>query len=141
MPYKTNWYIEGEVIEAEIWGEQTVEELQQSNHELIQYLKQADNRLIHILMQDTKLEKIPLNMVELQNVLTYAKHPNLGWVVICGDKEQNIKDKAQEFILQLLARVTRANYLRVKTFDDAINHLKSVDPTINWDAVQSNSNR
>jgi hypothetical protein len=31
-----------------------------------------------------------------------------------------------------LAKLTRARYVRVKTFEEAIVHLKAVDATIDW---------
>lgn len=137
MPYKHEWLIEGQVIFAEIWGEQTMDELVESNEALLRFLNQADNRLIHIMLTDVQLKSIPTSLVQLQKVLTYTKHPNMGWAVLFGEKEQGIKESAQDFIIVMLAKLTRARYIRFKTFNEAIDHLKRVDQSIDWDAVNT----
>ena len=135
MPYKTEWYIEGQVVYAEIWGVQALEELHRSNSEMLRYLNSVDGRLVHVIMNDEKLVKVPVSLMQMQKVLTYAKHPQLGWVTMFGDKEKSVKMAAEDIIMSLLARITRAHYIRFKTFDEAVRHLKSVDETIRWEAV------
>ena len=135
MAYQVGWYIEGQVIYLEIWGEQTVEELVEANTTMIEKLDSVDKRLIHILINDEKLEKIPVSLTKLQTILTYSKHSNLGWAVLYGNKQSLMKN-VQDFLMAMLAKIARARYIRVKTFDEAIDHLRKVDQTLDWDAVK-----
>jgi hypothetical protein len=137
MPYKTDWYIHKQVIYCEVWGEQTLEELRESNQIILNHLDQSDGRLIHIIVRDNKLEKIPVSIMQLQKVLTYSKHPQLGWVAMIGEKEKTVTENAQDFVILMLAKLTRARYIRLKTLRDALVHLQKVDTTVNWNGISS----
>lgn len=135
MPYQFQPYIEKQILSGHVWGEQTVEELVQSNTEIVQHLDAVNGRLVHIIINDAKLEKIPLSISAVRDALTFTKHQNLGWVVMIGDRDKALKDNAQDFLLMLLAKITRARYIRLKTLEEAITHLRRVDQSINWDAA------
>lgn len=137
MPFKYHWYIEGQIIYAELWGDQTLEELHTSNNEMIANLEQSNGRFIHVIINDAKLLSIPLSLPKIQKVLTYTKHPNLGWAVMIGEKEKGLKDSVQDFMIIMIAKLARARYIRLKTFEDALSHLHKVDQTIEWDTVDS----
>ncbi len=136
MPYKYNWYIKGHIVSAEVWGDQTLEELEASNADLIQLIEEYDNPKVHVIFNDEKLNSIPVSLLKMRQTLTYGTHPKLGWVVMTGDKENTIAD----FLMVMLAKLIRARYIRVKSFDAALNYLRRVDSTINWGAVTQDNN-
>lgn len=136
MPHNIQWYIQGQVLCGELWGEQTLEELVESNAKITECLDSADGRLIHVILDDSKLEVLPVSIFQVQKVLTYAKHPNLGWVTMVGVKENSVKGSAGDFLITLLAKITRARYHRLKTFNEAVEFLKSADSTIDWNAAE-----
>ncbi len=140
MPYSIEWYIEGQVLYGAIWGVQTLDELKQSNALMVGYLDSSDGRLIHMIMSDQNLEKLPVSLAQTQNILTYTKHPNLGWAIMVGDKEKGLKGAAEDFLITFLAKLARARFIRFKTVDEALQHLREVDATINWDAVVPEAN-
>lgn len=131
MPNKDNWYIKGHVVSAKIWGEQTLKELIESNTAMINYLEDTSRPKVHAIINDEHLVSIPLGMFEMRKSLTYLDHPKLGWVVMLGDK----KNLVNNLLSSILAKITRTRYIRVRTFDEALQHLRNVDPTIDWDAV------
>jgi len=138
MPYKHNWYIEGHIVSAEVWGDQTLDEMDQSNADLLEFIEEFDHPTVHVIINDDRLNSIPVSLINLRETLTYSTHPKLGWVVMTGVPKNSIVD----FLVGMLAKLVRARYIRVQSFDEALNYLHKVDPTINWDAVsQDNSGK
>ena len=135
MPFSYEWYIEGQVVYLKVWGDQTIDELYQSNETMLQFLEAmpADRHFIHLIVFDEQLGTAPTNIRQINKILTYGRHPNLGWVVMTGDKPKSITD----FVVTMLAKITRARFIRYVTIEEAIDHLKSVDPSINWDNTQT----
>jgi len=131
MPYKHSWYIKGQIVSATIWGEQTLEELVESNEEMIKKLEESDRPKVHAIINDENLISLPVNLLEFRKTMTYGVHPKLGWVVMVG----NGKNLATDILMVMLAKILRARYIRVRLFEEALAHLKKVDPTIDWDAV------
>ena len=138
VPYQFDWYIEKQVVYGEIWGTQTFEELKQSNADIIEYFDSVENRLVHLLICDQNLEQIPHNLLQMQKTLTYGKHPNLGWVIMIGNRDKSLKDSAPEFLMTLLAKLGQVRFKRVPSLEDALAHLQEVDQTLDWDAVNEN---
>lgn len=133
MPFKHQWYIEGEVIYSEVWGDQTLEELMDSNATITQYLdKPTDKKRVHIIMNDAKLQSIPVSLTKIRKALSYAKHPKLGCVIMIGEKEQAMRDVMLDSLLTILAKLSRACYIRLKTLDEATQHLQLIDDAIHW---------
>lgn len=132
MPYDFDWYIEGRVVSGNLWGVQTLDELVESNEKINGLLDDSTGVLTHLLINDEQLDEIPTNLLAVRKTLTYANHPKLGWVVMIGTKKRGVKD----YLIELLAKIARARYCRFPTFEDAVEHLKKVDQSINWnDAV------
>ncbi len=135
MPYQHQWLIDGQVLYARLWGKQTLEELAMSNAEIVALLDAADGRLIHMLIDDSKLGELPASLFQIRKTLTYATHKNLGWAIVFGVKEYTLTSAVTDYIIAMLAKLTRARYIRVKTFSEAIDHLKSMDTSVQWDRV------
>jgi len=136
MPYKQSWYIKGHIVSASIWGDQTLDELEASNADLLDLLEEFDHPTVHVIIDDENLNSIPVSLLKMRQTLTYGSHPKLGWVVMTGTK----KNTVSEFLMGMLAKLFRARYIRVKTFDDALKYLRKVDPSINWGAIFHDTN-
>lgn len=137
MPYQHSWLIEKKVLASKLWGEQTIEELVASNAEINAFLDEADDRLVHMVINDGELTSIPSSLFQTRKTLTYTNHKNLGWVVIFGVKERSLSASVKDYMILTLAKLARARFVRVKTFEEAIDHLKAVDATIDWTAMNS----
>ena len=100
------------------------------NTEMLGFLGQRppDRHFIHLILNDENLESAPNNIALVGRTLTYTRHPHLGWTMTIGDRPQKMTD----FIVTMIAKITRARYIRVKTFDEAVEHLKQVDQSIDW---------
>jgi|GEM_PF-1693821 len=137
MPFEHKWLIEDQVVYSRLWGDQTLKELEDSNTQILSFLEQSDRSVVHVIVNDKELKALPMSLIQTQKILTYTKHPKLGWAILVGDKEAGIKDSVKDFMITMVAKISRARYLRVKTFDEAVAHLNAVDTTINWDQVKS----
>jgi hypothetical protein len=135
MPYQYDWFIDGQVLYTTLWGKQTLEELVVSNAEISALLDAAEGGLIHMLIDDSQLGELPASLFQIRKTLTYATHKNLGWAIVFGVKERTLTSAVTDYLIATLAKLTRARYIRVKTFSEAIDHLKSVDASVQWDNV------
>ena len=134
MPYKYDWYVEGQVLHIEVWGDQTLEELKEANEVMVQQLDSGTGRFVHLVINDENLKSIPISLTELRKTFKYSRHPKLGWVVMVGSQNRDFTG----YIVVMLAKLARARYIRFDTFDEVKEHLKKVDHTINWDIENTN---
>lgn len=135
MPYQHQWLIDGQVLYGRIWGQQTLDELTMSNADVVALLDSAEDRLIHMLIDDSKLGELPASLFQIRKTLTYANHKNLGWAITFGVKEYTLTSAVTDYVIAMLAKLTRARYLRVKTFSEAVDHLKRMDTSVDWDKI------
>jgi hypothetical protein len=126
MPYDHGWYIEGRIIAAQVWGDQDIDEITRSSQELMAKLD-AGTPLVHLLMDDSRLGKVPVNLGQLGNALAFARHQNLGWVIMIGEGSRVTK-----FVVEMLGKIFRINIRRVARFEDAIRFLKERDISVPW---------
>lgn len=132
MPYEHQWLIENQVIYARLWGKQTIEELLKSNDDITQLLDSAGNRLVHMIINDEDLKEAPTNIVEVRKALTYATHPNLCWIIMIGKQENTVWTTLKEFVITMLTKIARGRYVRFTRIEEAFEHLRNMDSTIDW---------
>ena len=128
MSFEIGWYVDGQVIKGELWGSHSLDDLVAANKILTDLLDGGSKASTHIVLSDEKIENMPTSLLAIRQALTYTIHANLGWLVMVGGGQKGVKD----FMIQFLADVNKARFHRASTFDDAFNHLKTVDESINW---------
>lgn len=129
MPYQHEWYVVGRVILARVWGDQDIDEITRSSSELVSKLD-AGTPLVHILLDDSQLGKAPINLGQLGNALSFARHKALGWIVLVGEGS-----RVTNFVVEMLGKIARVNVRREATFEQAVDFLKGRDITIDWQAA------
>lgn len=83
MPYTIEWYIPQRVLRGAVWGTQTLEELTESNQKMMSLLDEG-TPLVHFILDDSRLERTPVNLKQLQNTLAFGRHRSLGWILLVG---------------------------------------------------------
>jgi hypothetical protein len=128
MPYHYEWLCPKRVIFCYVSGVQTKEEVERSFAELKSRLD-AGEAPTHYIVDLRDNEKVPTTDVrELQAMATFLTHPNLGWIVAVGRSNPTIN-----FVLALLAKLTRIRYRTVDVPQEAVAFLSIIDPTLDLD--------
>lgn len=126
MSYTHDWYVPQRVIYARVWGDQDIDEIARSSAGLSAMLNEG-KPLIHILMDDSKIGNVPVNLGQLRNTMTFARNPSLGWVVLIGDAS-----RVSKFIVEMLGKIFRIPVYRAQTLEEAVSFLRSRDITVPW---------
>jgi hypothetical protein len=129
MPYQHKWYVEKRVIYSIVWGDQDIDELTRSSAEVQSMLDQG-TPLVHMLMDDSKLGKVPVNLGQLVKAIS-GRHPSLGWAIMIGEGS-----RIPNFLMEMLTRIFRSNVRREPTLEKAVEFLKERDITIPWQDAQ-----
>lgn len=131
MAYQIDWLVQDRVIYAKVWAEQTLEEIQESNEAVLQYLN-AGTPLIHIILDDSGLEKTPVNLAQLKGATQFLRHESLGWGITIGKTSGTTK-----FLTGMLASLFGIRYRRCETLEEALEFLQQRDTTVNWTDVDT----
>jgi hypothetical protein len=125
MPYEHRWYVERRIIYSKVWGDQDIDELTRSSSE-VQSMMEQGIPLVHMLMDDSQLGKVPVNLSQLMKAIS-GRHANLGWVIMIGQGS-----RIPNFLMDMLTKIFRSNVRREPTLEKAVEFLKGTDITIPW---------
>ena len=113
MPYEVAWRQPGKLAFVRVYGDFTIEELEQSVHELVSHLDQGEPP-IYILADATELEAYPLNIAHLNKaVRPLMQHPALHWIAAV------IQSPTTNFFANTVAQLTAAKLASFKTLEQA----------------------
>jgi hypothetical protein len=132
MPYAHHWYVPKRVILAKVWGNQDIDEITRSSNEMLTKLDEGIP-LVHILMDDSKLGSVPINLGQLGKAISFARHKSLGWVILIGEG-----NRVTKFLLEMLGKISRINVRREPTMEKALTFLQGRDITIPWNEADKN---
>jgi hypothetical protein len=128
MAYYYEWVIPKRVIFCYVSGTQTIEEVQRSIAELKRLLDQGEFPT-HYIADLRHNDKLPTtNIRQLQELLNFVSHPNLGWTVVIG--RNNLM---MTYLLSIIAKLTRVRYRAVDTPQEAVAFLLNLDDTLTSD--------
>ena len=119
------WLIDHKVIIAMPEGKPPVEELQLASETLQVFMDESDAPLVHILIDESKLEAMTISLKILSDVFSFLKHPRLGWVIMYGSD-----DRMKKFISSMLTGMTKVRHRRFDTFEDSLDFLMTMDSTL-----------
>jgi hypothetical protein len=125
MAYEVSWYIEGRVIFSRFSGDVTIDDLDQVNKLVIEFLDSSASNAVHHLSDATGIDSHPNNAFALQNSQSYLKHSRLGWVVVYG-----VKNKTLNFLSALVTQVLKVRVRMLASHDEAVTFLQQVDKTL-----------
>ncbi len=119
------WLIPEHVIHGRPTGRYTVDDLKQGSQEITRLLNASDKPLVHLLIDESKLENMPISLSVLTEAFSFMGHKRLGWMVIYGTDE-----RVKKFISTMVANVTRVRHRRFATYLEALEFLAMMDSTL-----------
>jgi len=125
MDYKMNWLKEGRVIHLRIDGEVTIEDLTVFNTEIRKMLDQGTGK-VHVISDMEEVGKVPTNMLKIREVITYFKHPNLGWHILINHKNNPLSS----FLVTVATQAAGLQVRQVSSFEDAVSTISRIDQTL-----------
>lgn len=127
MPHKMSWLIEKRVLQIEYDGLVDKAEVQFINAELDRYLNEGIHP-VHILSDNTKMEKVELTVSLARESFTAMKRPGWGWVIVIG-MPRLVRFFAEVFATQFGVKIKIA-----LDADEAMQILKKQDLSLAEDA-------
>lgn len=128
MAYHFEWLLPKRVIFCYVSGTQTMEEARHSARELMARLD-AGEAPTHYIADLRHNDKLPTNNIrEIQEMISFVHHPHLGWIVVVGRSNPTIN-----YLLTVVAKLTRIRYRAVDTPQEATAFLSNVDDTLDFD--------
>jgi hypothetical protein len=127
MPYKISWYVENRVILNKMSGRMSVEEVEAMVLEVVAYLKvaaQHTDQPVQAIFDQSELEKMPSLPQLVSASEPIRKQTNRQWMILIT------KDRMTKAVTSILNNVFRSPMKTVPTFDEAINVLKQIDPSL-----------
>src|SRR4051794_9120350 len=104
-----SWLLESRVIFSYYSGEITVEDLENFNITVRQYLDQGTAPLVHIISDATNIGKFPLSLGVLNKIMFQERpHPKMGWIIVVTS------NRSLSFISGMLAQLGRARFRTFK---------------------------
>jgi hypothetical protein len=83
MPYKIEWFQPASVVLVKVTGTAEIQDAENINQELLDYLDNASN-MLHVLLDFTELASVPLHIHKASAAQAYMKHPRMGWLLVYG---------------------------------------------------------
>jgi hypothetical protein len=124
MPQRMEWLIQDRIMLASVEGEVTADDFRATNtigFELSETV--AHDLPVHTIMDGRAMTKVP-NMAEMLTIK--FKHPrNTGWVVLILSTNRLFK-----FMGSTFSQMIGIHFRIVETWQDAVDILASVDPTL-----------
>jgi hypothetical protein len=124
MSFEVSWYLPKRIIHVQILAEIGLAQVTEMV-ELASKLMQEGTAPVHVLLNDAKGGRPPISLKELQSRLEMVRHPSVGWVVGIGEV-----DPVAKFLIPLLMKIVRLDYVRVMTLDDGLNFLSKQDRSL-----------
>jgi hypothetical protein len=125
MPFQYQWYVDKRVLTAEVSGDLDIDELTRSREGLLAMLNEG-TPLVHLLVDDSKLGSIPMNLGQLVK-MSASRPRSLGWVVLIGPGS-----RIPNFLIEMLSKIFRIHVRREPTHEKAVAFLQARDITVPW---------
>ncbi len=127
MPYRLNWYIEGQITYARFIGHSNAQELRACLEEQDLYLEQGQRPLVHTIIDLSHLEE-SIGLVNMAQAIKGRKpDPRVGWVITIG--EQN---KVVHFTASVVRQILQMRQRSYSTLLEALDFLREIDNGIDW---------
>jgi len=119
------WLVENKIIIGKPEGDPSPEDLKQASETYHILLDSSDAPLVHVLVDESKLETLPVSISVLAEKLDFLKHPRLGWFILYGNE-----DAMKNFVSSMLTGINKVRHRRFLTLEDSLEFLVSVDSTL-----------
>jgi hypothetical protein len=124
MSFEVSWYLPKRIIHIHVLGELGLNQVTEMADAASKLLQEGDAP-VHILLDDAKGGRPPISLKELQSRLELVRHPSVGWVVGIGEA-----DPVAKFLIPLLMKIIRLDYVRVMTLEEGLHFLSKQDTSL-----------
>ena len=129
MEHKVTWLVEDRVIHIDVWGEYEIETVKKVVA-ASKILADLSTPPMHVIWDMRRVTNMTRDLRDPINEMSSVRyHPKLGWITIISTST------IIRFAGQIVSRFLGANYRGVSTFDEAVETISNIDPTV-ADALQ-----
>jgi len=127
---EAQWMIDKRVIFGYAYDDLTNDEMLGHNNRMIELLDEGEP-LVHAILVTHPETKLPTPSIASGNrILSFIGHRNLGWNIVVHNPN-SIMAK----LSIILAKIARARYRQFDNIDEAIQFLKEIDKSVDWDTA------
>ncbi len=127
MAYEFQWYIEGEVLYLQYFGDPKPEELHNFMMEINTYVTQGTRPLVHTIIDVSGVTRAS-TLVELAQAMRgYKPDARTGWMITVGEQ-----DKLVKFAANVARQLLHMRQRSFPTMQEALDFLRDVDSGIDW---------
>src|SRR5215207_7753219 len=123
MPFTTDWLQQNRIIRTQLVGKLTEQEAKDMSEAHAKFLD-AGTAPVHLIVDVTKLDAIPINLRQNTSMGEYLRHPSLGWTVLVGGST------LVNFMVSVLGQVFHMKQARRETVEEALTFLAMQDETV-----------
>ncbi|MEP7293153.1 MAG: hypothetical protein ABI835_15325 [Chloroflexota bacterium] len=123
MPFTSAWIEPNRIIRTELSGKLSDQEAKEMSDAHATFLD-AGTAPIHLIVDVTRLDAIPINLRQNTSMGEYLRHPSLGWTVLVGGST------LVNFMVSVLGQVFHMKQARRDSTPDALAFLAAQDETL-----------
>ena len=126
MTLHISWLLENREMYVEAWGDVSIDDITTSTLYMVDLMEQSEHPLVHIIVVNVGIGKIPLNVIQLQRATRpLLGHPKNGWHVFVNSQSTVI-----DYSMNLLAQLFKTRWRKVSTVEEARAFLQDVDQSL-----------
>lgn len=125
MPVDIFWYLPKRVLMVQLEGHTRFDEQRQLGEQVTAFLDEGEPPMVHILVNTESAYDQMVQISYAQQVLTFIKHEQLGWLLPYGPTK-----RIRHFAASVLTQAAGVRYRYCKSLDDALDFLQQADPTL-----------
>lgn len=122
------WIIEHQVLFARAYDAVSRAEMVEHNQIVLNYLNETQTPL-HIILDDSTMGIVEPSFLEVQRIITFQNHPQIGWVVHISS------NRVIRHFANLMARISSIQYQQFNNLEDSLAFLQQQHPELQWDAI------
>lgn len=119
------WLVPQHIIHGKPAGKYTIEDLKLASQEITGLLDASDKPLVHLLIDESELDGMPVSLSALSDAFTFMRHERLGWMIIYGTD-----DRLKKFISSMMTNIARVRHRRFTTRLEAFEFLALMDSSL-----------
>lgn len=129
--FKVNWYLQNRIILEQYFGLLSLTAISSAQVQVMQMLDEGTPP-VHNIVDFWEVSEADFNIFEIlsfEALQGFTKHPQLGWVIFIGDRE----NKLTQLIGATTAQIYDFKARWYATLDEAIAFLDDIDDSLLFD--------
>lgn len=125
MPYQIEWFLPKQIVYVQFIGDLTEDDLSVYAGELSQYIESSDAKMVHLLLDDSRLEKFPRSITQFRALFAVLKDPKVGWNLAFGTR-----NPFANIVSVMVGKVLNLRFRRFNTREDALHFVQQMDSSL-----------